>query len=259
MVAMKRILSITILSLMILLTVGCQPEEDQTQRDLATTNEEVEDLQEEIQLLKDKVVTLTDMVEDQTHQNAELKQSVEDIGQKIIEFQSNISDEEIHSIYRTAVKIHFWFQIRTLAINPEESIIVDDQKYFRVIGEITKYDGVDIKNFYEVNKDITKYHDLTDMMESVLDDMIVANLLSSNLYIGVDGDLYGAPADRGTDWQKGAETYEIIRKSDEKIIYRVKVEILSDGKTVSGYETYDFTLKPYEDGTWKFEEFSLVR
>jgi len=156
MVAVSRVLSITILSLMILLTVGCQSIDDQAQRDLATTNEVVEDLQEEIQLLKEKVATLTDRVEDQTHQNEELKESLEDIGQKVIELQNNISDEEIHSIYRTAVKIHFWFQVSTLAINPEESIIVDDQTYFRVIGKITEYDGSDIRNFYEVNKEITK-------------------------------------------------------------------------------------------------------
>jgi len=97
------------------------------------------------------------------------------------------------------------------------------------------------------------------MMEPVLDDKIVSHLLSSNLYIGVDGDLYGVSADRGTDWQKGVESYEIIRKSAEEIIYRVTVEVLSDGKTVSGYETYDFTLRLYEDETWKFEEFSLIR
>lgn len=210
-------------------------------------------------MLIEKVATLTDMVEEQTHQNNELKESVENIGQKVIELQNTISDEEIHSIYRTAVKIHFWFQIRTLAIDPKESIIVNDRKYLRVIGKITEYDGEDIRNYYEENKDITKYHDLIDMMGSVLDGKIVGHLLSSNLYIGVDGDLYGVPADRGTDWRKGAESYEIIRKSAEEIIYRVIVEILFDGKNVSGYETHDFTLKLYEDGMWKFEEFSLVR
>jgi peptidoglycan hydrolase CwlO-like protein len=118
---MKRRLTIILLFLTILITTGCQAEADQTQRDLATTNEVVEDLQEEIQVLKEKVAILSDMVEDQTHQNDALKESVENIGQKVIELQNNISDEEIHSIYQTAVKIHYWFQISTLMINLKES------------------------------------------------------------------------------------------------------------------------------------------
>ena len=96
-------------------------------------------------------------------------------------------------------------------------------------------------------------------MNSVLDYKLVENLLSNNTYIDVNGELYGIMADRGTDIYVGEETYEIIRINEKKINYMVTVEILNDEGKIADYQTYDFYLKYYTDGKWRFDEFYLLR
>lgn len=168
---------------------------------------------------------------------------IEDSDNESIQVQNEItllSEEEVDRIYQKALEIHFWFEVGTLQADIKDEVVVEDRKYYKV-GKFTKY------------------QELVDMMESVLDYRIVANLLSSNTYISVGGDLYGVIADRGTNIYKGAESYEIIRKNNKEIIYKVKVEVLDNEGKVNDYEVYDFNLKFYNDRKWRFEEFYLIR
>ncbi len=43
------------------------------------------------------------------------------------------------------------------------------------------------------------------------------------------------------------------------ILYKATVEVLDDEGHVTDYETHDYSLKFYNDGKWRFEEFYLFR
>jgi len=216
--------------------------------------------QDEINLLKLEVKNLTSFIDDLVIQNNELTISVGDsmktieaLQYEIDELNRNVvpivlhdevtylNDKEIYAIYQKALKIYYWFEVSTLDADFEQKIDVENRSYFRVIDEITKF------------------RELVIFMNSVLDYKIVDDLLSKNYYIDVDGKLYGIMADRGTHMLRGEETYEIIRISDNEIIYEVTVEVLDDERRVVDYETYNFYLKYYIDGKWRFDEFYLIR
>ena len=216
--------------------------------------------QDEINLLKLEVKNLTSFIDDLVIQNNELTISVGDsmktieaLQYEIDELNRNVvpivlhdevtylNDKEIYAIYQKALKIYYWFEVSTLDADFEQKIDVENRSYFRVIDEITKF------------------RELVIFMNSVLDYKIVDDLLSKNYYIDVDGKLYGIMADRGTHMLRGEETYEIIRISDNEIIYEVTVEVLDDERRVVDYETYNFHLKYYIDGKWRFDEFYLIR
>jgi len=152
-----------------------------------------------------------------------------------------LSDEEVDRIYKKAFEVYSWFDIGTLGTDINQKKVVKDMTYFKVTGELTKH------------------QELIDIMDSVFDDEIVESLLSRSMYINVDGELYGVLADRGTDIYKGAESYEIIRKSDKAIVYKVTVEVIDDQGKVTGHEIYDFDLLCYDDGKWRFKEFYMIR
>ncbi len=241
---MKKILIILLVFLIFILISGCQNE----------------NIQEEISLFQEEVKNLTSTIDDLVLQNNELIISVSDMKKTIIELKNEVdevnrnlaptvvqdeitllSDPEIDSIYRRAVKIFRWFQGGNMDSHCEQRIVIDNRTYCNVIGELTKY------------------QELIDMMNSVLDYEIVESLLSNSKYIDVDGDIYQRPSSRGSDIYKGEETYEIIRINEKKILYRVTVEVLGDEKMVTGYEIHDFYLKYYTDGKWRFDEFYLFR
>ncbi len=241
---MKKILITLLIFLIFILISGCQNE----------------NMQEEISLFKVEVKDLTSTIDDLVLQNNELIISVSDMKKTIIELKNEVdeanrnlaptavqdeitslSDLEIDSIHQRVVKIFHWFQVGTMNTYCEKRIVVDNRTYCDVIGELTKY------------------QELIDMMNSVLDYEIVESLLSSNRYIDVDGYIYQIVADRGTDIYKGEETSEIIRINEKKILYRVTVEVLDDEGKIADYEIHDFYLKYYTDGKWRFDEFYLFR
>lgn len=234
-----------------ILISGCQNENAQLKND-STLIEEVnenENVEEEIGLLKEEVKNLVNTIEDLVIQNNELILSVSDMRKTVIELKNEIdkanknfiptvvqdeitplSDNEIASIYQKAVKIYYWFEVGTLIGDIHNNIFVDNDRYSKMSGEITKY------------------KELTDRMNSVLDYKIVKSLLSTNRYVNVNGDLYGILADRGTHMYRGEETYEIVRVNKTRIIYRVTVEVLDNKGNIDDYEIHDFHLKYYTDG-----------
>ena len=220
----------------------------------------IEKKQDEINLLKLEVKNLTSFIDDLVIQNNELTTSVNDSLKTIVELQYEVdelnknvvplvlhdevtylNDYEIHAIYQKALKVYYWFEVGTLDSDFTQKIDVENKSYFKVIDEITNL------------------RELVFFMNSVLDYKIVDELLSKNYYIDVDGKLYGIMADRGTHMLRGEETYEIIRINDNEIIYNVTVEVLDDDRRVIDYEAYNFYLKYYIDGKWRFDEFYLIR
>ena len=152
-----------------------------------------------------------------------------------------ISDEEVLEIYNQALKIFYWFQVGTMSPNTDLSVVIDNQTYYEIAGEVTTY------------------QELIDLMKTVLDDAIVEQLLSTNVYIDYNGKLYGLWGDRGTDEFKGQETFEIVREDNHRIICKVEVEILDNNLNVIDHEIHEFRLKYFPDGNWRFESFYLFK
>jgi len=154
---------------------------------------------------------------------------------------NDLSKIDISNKYDEAKKVYSWFDIGTLDVDMNDQVVVDDVTYFRV------------------NDEVTEYEDLVNRLESIFDDAIVQKLLSSPLYINVNGQLYGVVADRGTDIRVGEESHQIKRRNDEEIIYEVSVDLLGPKGKVEGSKTYNFLLKLYGDDKWRFKEFFMVR
>lgn len=152
-----------------------------------------------------------------------------------------ISDEEVLEIYNQALKIFHWFQVGTMSPNINSSVVIDNQTYYEIAGELTTY------------------QQLVDLMKTVLDDAIVEQLLSTNIYIDYNGKLYGLWGDRGTDEFKGQETFEIVREDNHRIICKVEVEIIDNNSDVIDHEIHEFHLKYFPDGKWRFESFYLFK
>jgi hypothetical protein len=165
------------------------------------------------------------------------------------------SSEEIAmgEAYKKAVEAYGWFDLTTMPTAYDTDADVrehEGQQYFRVVHETIK-----------------TLADLENYLRSLFSDNIVTNLLfpedGEKRYRDFDGILYAIPADRGTDINKGEETYEVVQESDSsRIIFRVTVELLGewDGnkRPVTGYETHDFICEE-TGGRWVFSSFGLVR
>lgn len=158
-----------------------------------------------------------------------------------VELPVDLEAGSIHELYQEAVTMFFWFHVSTMMVDTTQSIDVDGRLYYPVTGAWSDYEH------------------LKETLLSIFDETVVDELLDSDLYKNIDGTLYGVPADRGTDIYAGEETYEIIAVSDRKVIYRVTVEELGERHEVVAYNVYDFMLKRYDDGQWRFEDFYLVR
>ena len=152
-----------------------------------------------------------------------------------------LSDEEVLEIYNDAVKVFYWFQVGTMNSSFADSVVVDNQTYFKIEDEVGSY------------------QELVDFMGMVLDDKLVDQLLNTKVYIEHNGMLYGLFGDRGTDQFKGKETFEIVREDKLNIICRINVEVLdADGKVIDN-EVHDFHLKYFDDHKWRFESFYLFK
>lgn len=155
-------------------------------------------------------------------------------------------DETVLAAYRSAVEAFWWFQVSAMDFDPEDQQTVDGTVYYRV-----DHEGID------------STAGLRGYLKSLFSDDLVEELLPYDgaQYIDIDGTLYVAPGDRGTDVTKGGETAQVIRGEDpNRCTVRVTVEVLDPeaGYQVTGTEVYDF---PYEKvgNRWIFTDFSLVR
>jgi len=248
---LKKTLKTLIIVSIFFLAIGCQNENLQSQNGY-TTNDEVSKLKEtsiKQTAIIDELITqnkdITQSLSTLTKVIANLEQELDEVNRNLVPSVvqneiRQISDEEVKNIYQNALEIYYWFQVWTMGIDCNQSIVVDNTTYCKIT-------------------EFSNYQELVKHMKSVLDYSIVEELLSTNRYIEIDGYLYGIPADRGTDMSKGEDTFEIKRINENTILYKVVVEILDNKGKVTGYETNEFYLKYYTDGKWRFEEFYLYR
>ncbi|MCL2572753.1 MAG: IseA DL-endopeptidase inhibitor family protein [Defluviitaleaceae bacterium] len=165
------------------------------------------------------------------------------------EIGSNISTvteiDEIEALYKRAVEAFGWFDMTTMPHDGEDQM--EDENGWVFVRVI--YDGI---------------NSLADL-EAYLHDIFTPNVVSDmfNLIPGrfrdFDGVLYVLGADRGGMSDRGNEVHEIIRESDQRIIYRVTVDVL-DWETLAvtvDTVTYDFVLT-LVDGNWLFNNFNLT-
>lgn len=162
-----------------------------------------------------------------------------------------MQESQIIDTYKRAVEAYGWFYLTTMP-----TVCNSDE-------DIREYEGW---QYYRVEHETIKtLADLENYLRSLFSDNIVTKLLSEGegkRYRDFDGILYAMPADRGTDINKGEETYEVIKESERKFILRVTVELLGewqgDKRPVIGYETHDFIYEKIND-RWVFSSFDLVR
>jgi len=158
------------------------------------------------------------------------------------------TDAEVQAAYQKADEAYGWFYLSTLPVDYSDKREWNGYEYFRVEHPTIKT-LADLKNY----------------LQTVFSDEIVETLLNEDedaalvLYRDFDNVLYAIPADAGRDITKGDKTYEIIRESDSKIIFRVNVEIYGDPdtKNVVDIKQYDFPYE-YVNGRWVFTFFELI-
>ena len=150
------------------------------------------------------------------------------------------SDAEIAAAYDAAVEAMMWFELGTMPLEGPS----DDRG-----GAKVSYPGIETLD------------DLEDYLLGLFSSDIVEDLLPGRYY-EVDGELYAIDAAKGGNIFKGEETYEVIRESDDSIIYRVTVEDFDPDSTdtfeVIGYTVTDMVYEDI-DGAWVFTQFELVR
>jgi len=162
-----------------------------------------------------------------------------------VEISSNIlTDAEIEALYKKAIKAYGWFDMTTMPLD-------------------TTYEEVDENGFVLWRVDFSGIETMANLeayLSSIFTSEIVDELLTDSRYREFDGILYAIGADRGGMLDRGDETHEIIRESNEKIIYRVTVDVLDIETLEDVVDTvvYDFVLA-LVDGNWLFSNFNLTR
>jgi len=161
--------------------------------------------------------------------------------------ESVLTDDMINESYQKAVEAYSWFDATTMPVDYSDRKELYGFEYYKVTHDTIK-----------------SCADLKSYLQTLFSDDIVEKLLAGDgsiiRYRDIDGALYAIPADRGSDITKGKETYEIVRESDTKILYKVFVEIYDDpvSQNVTGTEEHDFQYECI-NGRWVFTNFELVR
>jgi len=165
---------------------------------------------------------------------------------------NTLRDAEIEALYQRAVEAFSWFDMTTMPL---------DSRYRRVDEDGIEYTRV---TAYWINT----LADLEAYLHGIFTANVVVEMFNlhypyfSQRYRDFDGVLYAIDADRGADITKGDETHEIIRESDDRIIYRVTVDVHEFGDGYLGdvidTEVHEFILG-LVDGEWLFSNFNLVR
>ena len=161
------------------------------------------------------------------------------------------TDAEIEAAYQRAEEAYAWFEREVLPFDFDDYAIVQDEvntlptEYYRVIHD-----------------SISTLADLEAHLRTIFTEDIVRSLMNNNvmLYRDIDGALYTVGAERGGRMDAGDEVHEIIRESDNRIIYRITVDILDWDtlETVVDTEVHEFVYELI-DGQWLFSNFNLTR
>ncbi|MCL2033557.1 MAG: hypothetical protein FWG94_02370 [Oscillospiraceae bacterium] len=154
-------------------------------------------------------------------------------------------DGEVAAAYQSALEVMFWFTFDGMPYGSEGYQEIDAMRYDKV-----------------THPEIQTMTALREHLENIFIVSFVDDLLADGKFRDIDGSLYVMGAARGANIFKGDETYEIIRESDTKIIYRVTVEDLHLPETgdpiVIDYTTHDMVYESI-GGKWVFSHFEMVR
>ncbi|MCL2420737.1 MAG: hypothetical protein FWD03_02665 [Defluviitaleaceae bacterium] len=155
------------------------------------------------------------------------------------------TDAEIEAAYLKAAEVFRWFDMTTMPHDWEDQI--EDENGFTYV-RIT-YDG------------INTLADLEAYLHNIFAPALVSDMfnLIPDRFRDFDGVLYAIGADRGGMLDRGDETHEIIRESNQRIIYRVTVDVLDWDTLEEVIDTvvYDFVYE-FVDGKWVFSHFHLT-
>lgn len=122
-------------------------------------------------------------------------------------------------------------------------------------------------NYNKVNHPTIKsVVQLKEYMSTLFDQQIVDELFKKDdnfpeKYIDVEGELYCLDTARGSDNSVGDEVFEIIKKTDNEYIFRIKCETLNfdtNSPVVDGTKTVDQIITKHGDG-YVFTKFELTR
>jgi len=161
---------------------------------------------------------------------------------------SVLTNTEIEAAYQRAVEAFIWFDLTPMPRDWENQI---KDEYGNMFARV-------------IHDEINTLAHLEAHLRSIFTPELVSEILYMNypylFYRDFDGVLYVRDVDRGSSLTKGDETHEIIRVSDEKIIYRVAVDIFDRDTLdeVIDTEVHDFAYV-LVDGRWLFSNFNLVR
>jgi len=155
-----------------------------------------------------------------------------------------MTDAEIGALYNKAANAFGWFDMETMPL---------DTTYEEVDENGMVYWRVDFEGIYTLA-------DLEVHLSSIFAPEIASELLAGGLYREFEGVLYAIGAGRGGMLDRGGETHEIIRESDQRIIYRVTVDVLDLETLEEVVDTvvYDFALNLVGE-KWLFGNFNLTR
>lgn len=155
------------------------------------------------------------------------------------------TDAEIEAIYQRAVEVFGWFDMTTIPYDWDDQMEDANGWVFVRVA----YDG------------ISSLADLEAYLHAIFTPNVVSEMFDivPGRFRDFDGVLYVLGGDRGGMMDRGDTTHEIIRESDQRIIYRVTVEILDweTLETVVDTVTYDFVLT-LVNGKWLFSNFNLT-
>lgn len=167
----------------------------------------------------------------------------------------------MYDVSRRAAEARGWFEVCTMMPRFGIGDIINRYANNETGGAgLVPPTAVTPDGYIEIGDPVIKTcADLEAYLRTLFSDEITAELMGTGRYRDIDGRLYGQDMARGIDITKGDASAEIIRAGDNKIIYKVTVELLDkDGKTVRDYETHEFI---YENtgSKWVWTKFYLYR
>jgi len=148
------------------------------------------------------------------------------------------------------VEAFAWFDREAMPNDWEDYVFEEgehfDWQYFRVLHD-----------------DINTLADLEAHLNSIFTSDVIRELFDMHphqMYRDFDGVLRTTGGERGWRMDVSDEVHEIIRENDQRIIYRVTVDILDVDtlQQVVDAEVHDFILT-LVNGSWLFSNFDLTR
>lgn len=187
-----------------------------------------------------------------------VEQEQEEEAEAIVEDGSlPILSAELQKLYTDAQFIYDQINFGAFAVSEEDKMTANDLEYMKVVDE--RFDSYDAFKAY-LEQFFTK-------------DFVEAKILNEGniMFIkGEDGGLYTLGAGRGENIYYAGHTFEVERETEKEIDFKATAYYVNSDKPYEGELFYtapenadEYTTQEFkfillnEDGTWKFDEFTL--